>query len=484
MSFTTIVNIIGWALALFAVSMSAPAIVGLAYGEGNLAAIYAMFALITLFAGGALILATRDQDRKLGRREGILLAAAGWAALPAFGALPLLYGGAVQSFTDAYFEALSGLTTSGATVLHNLSNTAYTHLFWRAEMQWLGGLATIMLAMTLFSHSTVQGSSLYRSALPRGDNQSIGLQLAYSVKSVWWIYAFMTAACAVCLWLAGMTGFDAVAHAFSTMSSGGFSTRTESITSFNNPWIEIVLIVFMIAAAVNFTLHWALFQGRPREYLDDPEVRYLLGITVLGTALLAIILIGTAGAGTLTPLRQAAFNVTSMITTTGYFSADPTLPLPLIMIFLLLVFQVIGGSTTSTAGGIKLMRLSLMFKQSARELARLAHPHGVVRLHYGRQRVSESAMRGVWSFFVTFFAAMALITVVLGVLGLDFRTAITASIAVMTNTGAPFPVFSGLSDGFSGMQDGIKWVLSAGMLLGRLELLALLAIVNPLFWRN
>ena len=484
MSFTTIINIFGWATILFAGAMAVPALVGLGYGEGGLSAVYATFALITLFAGGALIMATRGQGRRLGRREGILLAVTGWSLLPVFGALPLLFGAAIGTFTDAYFEAVSGLTTTGATVIPDLSATAFTHLFWRAEMQWLGGLATIMLAMTLFTQSAVQGSSLYRSTVPTGDRQSLGPRLAYSVRSVWWIYACLTALCAICLSAAGMTGFDAVAHAFATMSSGGFSTRTGSIASFDNPWVEVVLIVFMLAAAINFTLHWALFHGRPRDYLGDPEVRYLFGLILIGGAILATILIGLAEESAVTSLRRALFNVTSMITTTGYYSVGPAESWPFIVVFLLLAFQAIGGSTVSTAGGIKLMRLSLMFKQSARELARLVHPHGVIRLHYGLQPVSDAAMRGVWTFFVTFFAALAFIAIGLGLLGLDFRTAMSAAIAAMTNTGPPFPLFSGLETGFSGLQTAIKWVLSAGMLLGRLEFLALLAITSPLFWRN
>jgi trk system potassium uptake protein TrkH len=464
--------------------MVAPALVGLGYGETGLSRIYATFSLITLFAGGALIMATRGQVRRLGRREGILLAIFGWSLLPAFGALPLLFGAATETFTDSYFEALSGLTTTGATIIHDLSATAYTHLFWRAEMQWLGGLATIMLAMTLFSDSAVQGSSLYRSALPTGDRQSLGVRLAYSVRSVWWIYACMTALCAFSLFAAGMTGFDAVAHAFSTMSSGGFSTRSGSIAEFDNPWIEIVLIAFMFAAAINFTLHWALFHGRPREYFGDPEARYLFVLILIGSIILAILLFGLAHEHGVTAVRRALFNMTSMITTTGFYSVDPIAPWPLIAVFLLLVFQTIGGSTTSTAGGIKLMRLSLIFKQSARELARLSHPHGVVRLHYGLQPVADGAMRGVWTFFVTFFAVLVFIAIVLGLLGMDFRTAICAAIAVITNTGPPFPLFSGLETGFSGLQTATKWVLSAGMLMGRLELLALLAIASPLFWRD
>lgn len=484
MSFTTIFNIFGWATVLFAGAMAVPALVGLGYGEGGLSGIYATFALITLFAGGALIMATRGQGRRLGRREGILLAVIGWSLLPVFGAMPLLFGAATGSFTDAYFESVSGLTTTGATVIPDPSSTAFTHLFWRAEMQWLGGLATIMLAMTLFTHAAVRVSSLYRSAVPTGGRRSLGPRLAHSVRSIWWIYVCLTALCAVSLSAAGMTGFDAVAHAFSTISSGGFSTRTGSIASFDNPWIEAVLIVFMLVAAVNFTLHWALFHGRPKDYLGDPEVRYLFGLTLIGSVILAIVLLGVAEESTVTSLRHALFHATSMITTTGYYNVGPGVSWPLIAVFLLLALQAIGGSTASTAGGIKLMRLSLMFKHSARELARLVHPHGVIRVHYGLQPVSDAAMRGVWIFFVTFLTALTVIAVGLGLLGLEFRTALSAAIAVMTNTGPPFPLFSGLETGFSGLQTAVKWVLSAGMLLGRLEFLALLAITSPLFWRN
>ena len=482
MSFGTVLNTLGWILVFFAAAMVLPAVIGLGYREFAEAATFGAAALLALFVAGGLIMATRGAVRRIGRREGFLLAVAGWTGLPVFGALPLYFGGAVDDPADAYFEALSGLTTTGATILTAVDETARSLVFWRAEMQWIGGLATIILALALLSHIGFSGRILYRSAMPQGERDTLALRLAYSVRSIWWIYAFLTALCAVLLWLAGMPGFDAVGYAFSTVSSGGFSTRSGSVAAFDNVWIELVLVVFMVVAAVNFTLHWALFHGRPGAYRSDPEFRYFVVLAVAATVVLAVLLFVGAGYDGAAALRHGLFNAISVLTTTGFASVSDAGDWPPVGPFLLLVLLLVGGSTMSTAGGLKLMRLALLFKLGGRELARLAHPHGVVRLRYGGQLVAEPAMRVVWSFFALYMGSIAAVALIVTGQGIEFRQAVTVAAAALANAGPAYDLIAGGAGGYAVLPAGVKWTLAAAMVLGRLELFLLLTLISPAFW--
>ncbi len=483
MSFTTVLHILGRGLALFAAAMAVPSLIALAYGEGAEALAFLTSSVLTVFVGGGLALATSGGDKRLARREGFLLVTLGWAVLPLFGALPLVFSGTVESFGYAYFEALSGLSTTGATILENVEATARSVLFWRAEMQWLGGLATVMLAMTILSHMGIPGTSLYHSAMPRGPGDGMMPRLAFSVRSVWWIYALLTLLCAVALVAVGMPAFDAVSHALSTLSGGGFSTRTESIGAFENPAAEWVLVPFMIAGALNFTLHWALFQGRARAYLDDPEFRYLL--IIAGIAIVLVILSLMAIPVTWSQaIRYGVFTTVSMLTTTGFdnsFGVVTTVPI-IVIVFLTVLF--IGGSTTSTAGGIKQMRLLLLLRQSGRELGRLAHPHGVVRLRYGKRVVPEPAMRGVWCYFMAFLLVLAATILVVAGSGVEFDKAIFASMAAITNAGPAYDMLAAGQGGYRSLPDIAKGALAFAMIMGRVEMFSLLTLLNPVFWRR
>lgn len=494
MAYGAVLAVVGWAMSLFAVAMLFPLLVALGYGETRAAGSFFASALVTLFIGGGLIMATRGDEKTVSRREGFFLAALAWGALPVFGALPIYFSGAAGSVVDAYFEALSGLTTTGATVLQGLDELPRSILFWRALMQWIGGLGAILLAVAILSLLGIGGLSLYRSAIPRGERDTMAGRLRHAVESIWWIYACLTAVCAVLLWLFGMPPFDAVCHAFSALSTGGFSTRDGSVGAFGSPLLEFTLAIFMLIGAINFTLHWAAVNGRVQAYREDPEFKYLIGLVLVVTILVTGALVLSDGTGAFDAVRNALFVAISVVTTSGFLPAEIDaagtaagggLAWPTFLSMLLLILVLVGGCTGSTAGGVKLMRIAILLKQGSRELRRLSYPHGVVALRYGETPIGEPAMRGVWSFFIVFMLSFAGISLGIAACGVDFRTAVAAAAGAVSNAGPAMAYVSGGgSNAYALLPDSAKWWVAVGMLLGRVELFALLTLLNPAFWRR
>ncbi len=481
MGYATVLAILGWLLLAWAGAMAVPVLVALNYGESGAAGAFLAAILLTAFAGGLLVMATRGVGREVSKREAFLLAVLAWALLPVFGALPYFFTD-VAGPTDSYFEALSGLTTTGATVLGDLDAVPRSVIFWRALTQWIGGLGTIMLALAMLSLLGVGGMQLYHSAMPRGERDSLAVRLIQANRSIWWIYALLTGGCALLLWFAGMPAFDAICHALSTLSTGGFSTRNAPLGGVANPLVEAVLIVFMLAAALNFTLHWALFHRRLRPLREDPEFRYLLVIAVVAAAAILVALLA-AGHGVADGVRLSLFSAVSVLTTTGFAAAEGV-AWPAALSLLFLALMMIGGSTGSTAGGLKLMRVALMTKEAWRELARLAYPHGVVRLNYARQAIPDAALWAVWSFIVVYLFCFVVVALGLAWFGLDMRTALAASGAALSNSGPAIAMVAGGEAAYGLMPDGAKWLIAGAMLLGRLELFTLLALLSPAFWKH
>ncbi len=483
MAYATALSTLGWTLAGFALTMLVPAFVALGYGEIQQAWAFLISAGLSLFAGGALVIVTRGARRDSGQREAFALAVLVWLALPFFGALPLLYADAVPTATDAYFEAMSGLTTTGATVLQGLETVERSVLVWRALMQWLGGLATLMLTVVLLSFYSVGAMKLFRGAMPRGERRDLRIQLTRSLQAIWWIYLALTLACALGLFLAGLGMLESACLAMSTLSTGGFSTRDGSLASFSSPAVESVLVVFMLAGAVNFTFHWALFHGRGwGVYVRDPEVRYLAAAALAGSAALATAFLAAGHAGAADSLRTGIFSAVSTITTTGFQIGEPA-RWPLSATLLLTVLALVGGCTGSTAGGLKLLRVSLLVKLAARELSRLPHPSAVRRVAYADQVADESTLNGVLTFFFAYAAALGLAGAALSLFGLEFRHAFTAAAAALSNTGPLTAMVAGREGGYDVLAAGAKWILCGAMLLGRLEVFALLAFLAGAFRR-
>lgn len=485
MSYAAVIAFLGRLLAAFAVSMLAPAAVALRYDETAAAGVFTTTASVTLFIAIGMIFATQGTQRRVQRRGNFLVAIVAWPLLALFGAVPFFFLVADPGLTstDAFFEAFSGLTTTGATVIPGLDAQGRGVLFWRAWLQWLGGLGTIVLAVSVLPMLGVGGMQVFRSAMPHGDHATLGARARRSALALSWVYAGLTLACAGALWAAGMPGFDAIGHALSTLSTGGFSTRDAALGAFDSASIEAVLIVFMLAGAMNFTLFWALLHGRPRVLRDDSESHALLAVAVLAALGAAYVLAGQSAIGVVDALRHGAFAVVSTFTTTGFVTGMAE-PWPTALPILFLALMLIGGSSGSTAGGVKLMRVFLAIKQGRRELARLSHPHGVVRIQYGAQTVPEPAVQAMWSFFALFFAGFAVLAIVLAGLGLDARGAVTMALATVTNSGAGLSLVAGPEASYAALPGVTKWVVCLGMLLGRVEFVAMLALLMPMLWRR
>ena len=403
--------------------------------------------------------------------------------LAAVGAIPLYFATPVLTPLDAIFEATSGLTTTGATIMPKLEWVSDAVLLWRAMLQWLGGFLSVLLVLVLLSHLAVGGLEIFQNAIPSGEGSSLPERMAQTAKDLFWVYVLLTALCVALLWAAGMGGFDALAHGFSTLSTGGFSTRDGGIAAFDNLWIEIVMMVFMIVGALNFSLHWALFQGRAEYYLRNRELRYLFA------AILAAIVFVVAwtwlgeGAAFTTALRHGAFAVVSALTTSGFSNADVTWHLmlpPVLVIGLVLA----GGATGSTSGGIKMLRLAILAKQTRRELARLSHPHSVVSMRFGRRHIEDSAIWSVWSHFFVLVVAIAVLTVLLSLYGLSPTVSLAATIATLANAGPVMTWIEPLAPSIAVMPSEAKGLLCLSMVLGRIELLALLTLFIPAYWRQ
>ena len=483
MAYAIALSTLGWTLAAFAVTMMVPAFVAFGYAETDQGWAFLVSAGLTLFAGGALVIATRGAPRSPSQREAFALAVLVWLVLPIFGALPFYYIGVVPTATDAYFEAMSGLTTTGATVLSDLQIIERSVLMWRALLQWLGGLATLMLTVVLLSFYSVGAMKLFRSAMPRGERHDLRIQLVQSLRAIAWIYLSLTGACALFLVLTGLGFLESICMAMSTLSTGGFSTRDGSLTAFASPAMETVIVVFMLVGAINFTFHWAIFHGRGwRVYSSDPEFRYLTAVALGSSVVLAAVLVLSNETGTLDSVRIGIFSAISMLTTTGFYNSAPS-SWPLFATLFMLMLALIGGCTGSTAGGIKLLRFSMLMKLVRRELKRLPHPSSVLRITYARQVADESTLSGILTFFCTFAVVLGLLGVALSGLGMDFHHAFAAAAAALSNAGPLTELSLGAEGGYDALAAEIKWLLCLAMLLGRLEVFALLTLLAGVFRR-
>ena len=480
---TTIVFVVGRMITGLAAAMVFCAVVGFFYGERQAAFGLSMASIVTAFFGVGLTLATRGWPRRGGgRRDAVALAIASWIALPPFAALPFLFSGAIDVPLAAWVEAVSGITTTGATVMTNLDMQDRAILLWRAVTQWFGGLMTIVLGVSLIGALAVGASDIGLSHLPRGENDTLFGGLRSTFQAVWGVYAGLTAACAAALTIAGMPPFDALCFALSTLSTGGFSTRDGGLGAFALPAVEVILALFMTIAALNFTFLWALAAGRRRVWKRDIETTFVVGgIAVSALAIAAAFWL--SGAPMSESVRQGLVSAASGLSTTGYVPAGAeTPPIAVAIIFGWLVL--IGPATGTTAGGFKVVRLRLLFRLAQHELSRLAHPHQVRVMSVGGSRVDARVVNTTWAIFAIFLLSAVIGTIVMGATGLEFASALGLTVAAITNSGAALGPFLGEGVVFAEL-NAISWIATAiGMTLGRLELLVLLIVLSPEFWRS
>jgi len=471
-------------LLLFAASMLVPLVFSLGLADGAHAA-YAKAMGITLLAGAGLWAVTHRAGRELQVRDGFLLVALVWTVLPAFATLPLMLQLRELSFTDAFFESVSGLTASGATVLSGLDRLPPSLNIWRGFMIWLGGMGVIVLAVAILPLLGVGGSQLFKAETPTPMKDSkLTPRIAETAKGLWLVYFGLTVACALAYRWAGMNWLDAVMHAFTTMGLGGFSTHDQSYAYWNSPRIEAVAIVFMLLAAINFATHFLAWHRRSlRAYRVDPEAKVFVGVVMLSALGIAAFLVwkgvypdyGTA-------LRYAAFNVVSIATTTGYANTDFNLwPIfaPLWMLFL----SSFASCSGSTGSGMKMIRALILFKQVFRELLRIIHPRVYRPVKLAGQPIENNVVFAVLAYMFVYVSCIIIFTLLLALSGADVVTAFSAAVASINNTG-PGLAQVGPASTYAVLNDFQIWVCSFAMLLGRLELFTLLVVLTPAFWRK
>jgi trk system potassium uptake protein TrkH len=441
--------------------------------------------LITLSAGLALWLGARRWQRELKVRDGFLLVLLVWTGLPAFATLPFLIYAPEMSFTDAYFEAISGLTTTGATVMSGLDTLPPSLNLWRHLLNWLGGMGIIVLAVAILPLLGIGGRQLLKAELPGPIKDSkLTPRIADTAKLLWVVYAAITLACALALKLVGMNWFDAICHAFSALSLGGFSTHDASIGYYDSPLIEAVLIFFMLVAALNFVTHMLAFrQISLTPYRHDPEVRGVLGL-VIASCLGLSLYVWQMGVYPefLTALRHVSFNLVSLATDCGLASTDFN-QWPILAPMWMLLLSSVTASSGSTGGGLKMIRAVLMFRQGVRELERQLHPAASLPVKIGGHAVPNQIVFAIQAFVMMYAATVVAMTLILLASGLDFITAFSAVVACINNAG-PGLNEVGPASNYAGLNDFQTWALAFTMLLGRLELFTVFVLFTRAFWRG
>ena len=478
-----VIRVLSLVIVIFGLTMLVPLLLSWAMHDGAESAFDEAF-LLTVGTGIGLWYVTRHEKRDLTIRDGFLMVALVWTVLPVYAALPLV----IQlnaSFTDAYFEAVSGLTTTGATVFEGLDNLPVSINLWRHQLVWLGGMGLIVLAVAILPLLGIGGRQMFKAETPGPMKESkMTPRMAETAKGLWFVYGLISIACALGYYWAGMTGLDAIMHMFSTMGLGGFSSHDASFGYFDSPSIEAVSIVFMLIAGCNFATHYVVVSGRSlRPYAADPEAGWFLLVTLGSVLGIAIFLDVHEVYPTFSEaLRYSAFNVVSIATTTGYANTDYALwPFfaPLWMLFLCSF----ATSAGSTGGGIKMIRAIVLYKQVYRELTRAMHPNAVHPVKIGNSVVPPNILFAVLAFGFMYMVCIVSMTLLLSLSGLEIITALSAVIASINNTG-PGLGKVGPATNFAVLTDFQTWVCTFAMLLGRLEIFTLLVVLTPAFWRK
>ncbi len=483
MHFGLIFKVVGVFLMLFSVVMLPPAFTGMYFGDGDVKTFFLSFVL-TFISGLMMWIIFRRQNIVLRTRDGFVVVVLFWTVLGLFGAIPFLLSDSLSiSITDAVFESVSGLTTTGATIITQIDSLPHSVLLYRNLLQWLGGMGIIVLAVAVLPMLGVGGMQLYRAETPGPVKDSkLTPRIAETAKALWYIYLGLTILCAVAYDLAGMSTFDAITHSFSTIAIGGFSTHNASMGYFT-PLVQNIAVVFMLLAGINFALHFFAWRARSiKVYFRDSEVKAYLTVLFIASIITTLYLyfhgdhFKTFGAA----LHHGVFQAVSIGTTTGYTTSSywdwPSF-LPVMLLFI----SFVGGCAGSTGGGMKVIRFIILVKQGMREILRLIHPNASIPIKVGDKAMPDRVLEAVWGFFAAYVAAFSLILLLLMFTGLDQDTAFSAVAACMNNLG---PGLGEIGAHYANINDVAKWILGFAMLLGRLEIFTLLVILSPAFWRR
>ncbi len=480
MSFTLILRTQGMLLLFLGITMTIPGITALVYNEDTYTSFFPA-AISTILAGILLLGFFKPLKKQISHREGFLIVALGWILATFFGSLPFIFDSTFSSFTDTYFETVSGFTTTGATVLTDVEILPKSILFWRSMIQWLGGMGIILFSIAILPLLGIGGMQLYKAEVPGPVLEKLTPRIAETARSLWKIYIFLSISQVMLLMFFGMDFFNAVCHSFTTMATGGFSTKNKSLESFNNPGLEIVCIIFMFAAGINFSLHYRLFNGKIKSFFKDREFLTYFSILFITTILITLCLYAN-GQTFAKSLLDSAFQATSIMTTTGYSNTNFD-QWPAFSIMLLFILMFIGGSAGSTGGGIKCIRIMLLFKMVYREFITMIHPHAVTSVKIADKSVSPTIIRSICVFVVCYLLLFIFGSLFMSLCGLDFITAVSSTAASLGNIG---PGLSGVGpyENYQFIPDFGKWVLILLMLLGRLEIFTILIIFIPEFWKK
>ncbi len=472
----------GLLLLVLAAAMQLPMTIEFLSGRADWQVFFAS-SLVTGFAGGGL--AVGNQGRRpmsLTTRQAFLLTTLTWVLLAGFSALPFMFSQLSMSFTDGYFEAMAGLTTTASTVIAGLDDAPRGILLWRALLQWLGGIGIIVVAVIILPALRIGGMQMFRMEASEKSDR-IKPRISQIAIAICVVYVMLTALCTVALTVAGMTWFEATCHAFTTLSTGGFSTSSASAGHFASPLIDWILVVFMVLGGGTFVLYTTAWRGDRRALTQDSQIRWYLLFLAFFSGLLGFWQWAVNGVGAHDAFRTATFSVVSIVTTTGFTTADYSSwgGFPQIAVFIL---TFIGGCTGSTSGAVKIFRWEVLFAMARVHLKRLVLPHGVFIIDFNKRRVTDAVMRSVLGFLAMYFITFAVLSLSLTAVGLDLITSISGAATTLGNVGPGLGHLIGPSGSFQPLPDAAKWLLSAGMLLGRLELFTVIVLFLPAFWKD
>ena len=475
-------HLVGILTFFLGLTMVFPLLFGLYYQDESIVPLLKSMA-VTLGSGLVLYLLFRSSRGEImSHREGMGVVAIGWTAAGLFGALPYYWGGVFSTFADAFFESISGFTTTGASVLMNIEIVPRGFLFWRSLTHWLGGMGIIVLSLAILPLLGVGGMQLYRAEVPGPVPDKLKPRIRDTAMVLWKVYLLFSAAEALLLMLGGMDLFEALCHTFGTMATGGFSTQNASIGSYHSSYIDTVVILFMLFAGINFSLHYQCLRGEPRVFWHNPEFRFFLGAVVIFVLAVSFNVYHTVYHTCSEAIRFGAFQVISIITTTGYTTADFE-KWPSLSQNILLFCMFLGASAGSTGGGMKCLRIMLLLKHSYKQLFSLIHPHAVTQVKLGGRPISNEVLHSIWGYFMLYLGLFILCSFLLAAMGVDVVTSFAAVAATIGNIG-PGLGMVGPTNNYAHIPVLGKWLLILCMLLGRLEIYTVLVLFVPEFWRK
>jgi trk system potassium uptake protein TrkH len=479
--YKVIFNILGKLLVGESFFLFLSLLVSLIYRENDSYA-FLKAATITFGAGVVSYLYSKGVDKDLGKREGYIIVSLVWVVFSFFGCLPFLFSGAIPNITDAFFETMSGFTTTGSSILNNIEELPHGILFWRSLTQWMGGMGIIVMFLAILPTLGIGGRELFVAEVPGPAPDKLTPRIKETARSLWGLYMLFTFIETLLLYAGGMSLFDSINHSLTTMATGGYSTKQASIGFYTSPYIQYIIILFMFIAGTNFTLSYGVITGRFTKVFKDEEFRFYLLLVAFFSVLIAIGIFASGNIDGEQAFRDSLFTVVSIITTTGYATADYLLWTPFLGMLIFVLFFV-GGSAGSTGGGVKVVRILLLFKNSFYELKRLVHPSAVIPIRYNNKVVDQKIVTNILAFFVFYIIIFMISAVLMSFWTSDIYSAFSAVATTLGNVGPGFGEI-GPMENFYHLPNLAKWFLAFLMMLGRLELFTVLILFSPSFWKH